>query len=84
MATGMLTLEDLKKEVAAGTIDTVVAAMVDLQGRLVGKRFHAQYFIDSGCGETHACNYLLASISKWSRCRATRRQAGNRAMAISR
>ncbi len=33
--------------------------MVDLQGRLVGKRFHAQYFVDGGHGETHACNYLL-------------------------
>ena len=38
MATGMLTLEDLKREIAAGTIDTVVAAMVDMQGRLIGKR----------------------------------------------
>jgi glutamine synthetase len=59
MATGMLTLGDLKKEVAAGTIDTVVAAMVDMQGRLIGKRFHAQYFAESGHEETHGCNYLL-------------------------
>jgi glutamine synthetase len=59
MATGMLTLGDLKKEVAAGTIDAVVAAMVDMQGRLIGKRFHAQYFADSGHEETHGCNYLL-------------------------
>jgi glutamine synthetase len=59
MAIGMLTLEDLKREIAAGTIDTVVAAMVDLQGRLVGKRFHAQFFADSGHEETHGCNYLL-------------------------
>src|SRR5919109_253322 len=59
MATGMLTLGDLKREITAGTIDTVVAAMVDLQGRLVGKRFHAQYFAESGHQETHGCNYLL-------------------------
>ena len=59
MATGMLTLGDLKKEVAAGTIDTVVAAMVDMQGRLIGKRFHAEYFADGGHEETHGCNYLL-------------------------
>ena len=59
MANGMLTLEELKKEVKAGTIDTVVAAMVDLQGRLIGKRFHAQFFVDGGYEETHACNYLL-------------------------
>ena len=33
--------------------------MVDLQGRLIGKRFHAQFFVDGGYEETHACNYLL-------------------------
>ncbi len=60
MAIGMLTLADLKKDVAAGTIDTVIAALVDMQGRLIGKRFHAQYFADSGHEETHGCNYLLA------------------------
>ena len=59
MSDGMLTLEQLKAEVATGAIDTVVAAMVDLQGRLVGKRFHAKYFVDGGYEETHACNYLL-------------------------
>jgi glutamine synthetase len=59
MATGMLTLDELKKDVAAGTIDTVVAAMVDMQGRLIGKRFHARFFVDGGWEETHGCNYLL-------------------------
>src|SRR5262245_55346001 len=59
MANGMLTLGDLKREITAGTIDTVVAAMVDMQGRLIGKRFHAEYFADGGYEETHGCNYLL-------------------------
>jgi glutamine synthetase len=59
MAAGMLTFEELKREIAAGRIDTVIAAMVDLQGRLVGKRFQAEYFADSGYQETHGCNYLL-------------------------
>jgi glutamine synthetase len=59
MSAGMLTFEDLKREIAGGTIDTVIAAMVDLQGRLVGKRFHAQYFAASGHEETHGCDYLL-------------------------
>ena len=59
MSEGMLTLEELKAAVAAGTIDTVVVAMVDLQGRLIGKRFHAKYFVDGGYEETHGCNYLL-------------------------
>ena len=59
MSEGMLSLDQLRAEVTAGTIDTVVAAMVDLQGRLVGKRFHAKYFVDGGYEETHGCNYLL-------------------------
>ncbi len=59
MANGMLTLEELKEEVKAGTIDTIVAAMVDMQGRLIGKRFRGQFFVDGGYEETHGCNYLL-------------------------
>jgi glutamine synthetase len=57
---GNLGLEDLKRAVKAGTIDTVVVAMVDMQGRLVGKRFHAQHFVETAYQETHACDYLLA------------------------
>ncbi len=60
MTTGMLTLAELKKEVASGAIDTVLVCLVDMQGRLIGKRFHGQYFVDGGHEETHACNYLLA------------------------
>jgi glutamine synthetase len=59
--TGMLTLDELKAEADAGRIDTVVVAMTDMAGQLVGKRFHARYFLDSGAGETHACDYLLAN-----------------------
>jgi glutamine synthetase len=57
---GNLGFEDLKREVKAGVIDTVVAAFPDMQGRFMGKRFHAQYFVDHGYEETHGCNYLLA------------------------
>lgn len=57
---GNLTFEALKEDVARGKIDTVLVAAVDMQGRLMGKRFHAQFFIDSGFEETHCCNYLLA------------------------
>ncbi|OAP38601.1 glutamine synthetase [Sinorhizobium glycinis] len=53
--------EELKEDVAAGRIDTVLACQVDMQGRLMGKRFHAQYFVDSAWKETHSCNYLLAT-----------------------
>jgi glutamine synthetase len=34
-------------------------AAVDMQGRLMGKRFHAAFFCESGYKETHCCNYLL-------------------------
>jgi glutamine synthetase len=57
---GNLIFEDLKREVKAGAIDTVVAAFPDMQGRFMGKRFHAQYFVDGAYEETHGCNYLLA------------------------
>ena len=43
----------------AGEIDTVLGvAAPDMQGRLMGKRFHAAHFLDSGHKETHCCNYL--------------------------
>ncbi|NJS38642.1 MAG: glutamine synthetase [Rhodobacteraceae bacterium] len=56
---GNLTLEDLKAAVKRGEIDTVLVAGIDMQGRLMGKRFHAQFFVDGGWEETHCCNYLL-------------------------
>jgi glutamine synthetase len=56
-----LTFDALKKAVASGEIDTVLTCIIDMQGRLMGKRFHAQHFIDGGYEETHGCNYLLAT-----------------------
>lgn len=56
---GNLTLNELKILVDKGEIDTVVVAGIDMQGRLMGKRFHARFFVDGGYEETHCCNYLL-------------------------
>lgn len=56
-----LSFDDLKSRVAAGDIDTVLVCLVDMQGRLMGKRFHAAHFIASAWEETHCCNYLLAT-----------------------
>ena len=57
---GMLTVEDLTRLVAAGEMDTVVVAFTDVYGRLVGKRFDADFFLESGVEDgTHVCNYLL-------------------------
>ncbi|WP_342643527.1 glutamine synthetase family protein [Rhodoligotrophos ferricapiens] len=58
---GQLTLEALRQAVAEGTIDTVLVCFPDMQGRPLGKRFQAEFFLDSGIDETHACNYLLAN-----------------------
>ncbi|KAB2846820.1 MAG: glutamine synthetase [Hyphomicrobiaceae bacterium] len=58
---GNLSFDELKAETKAGGIDTVLACMVDMQGRLVGKRFHASYFVDGAHEETHGCDYLLAN-----------------------
>lgn len=52
--------DELTHAVASGAIDTVLVCMVDMQGRLMGKRYHADFFVHHGYQETHACNYLLA------------------------
>ncbi|MFD1913762.1 glutamine synthetase family protein [Halodurantibacterium flavum] len=56
-----LSMESLKAAVTAGEIDTVLVCTIDMQGRLMGKRFHARHFLDGGWEETHCCNYLLAT-----------------------
>ncbi|WP_022929144.1 glutamine synthetase family protein [Patulibacter americanus] len=56
-----ITLEDLRTEVEAGRIDTVLLAITDMQGRLQGKRMVAQHFVDDIAEEgAEGCNYLLA------------------------
>jgi glutamine synthetase len=56
-----MNLQTLRSQVKAGKIDTVIVAFPDVFGRLMGKRFTGQYFIDSVADHgTHACNYLLA------------------------
>ena len=58
----MLTLEELREDVAAGTVDTVIACFTDMQGRLMGKRLDAEYFLaENEAGHPgEGCNYLLA------------------------
>lgn len=58
---GNLSFDALSEAVALGEIDTVIVCATDMQGRLMGKRFHAQHFLDSAWEETHCCNYLLAT-----------------------
>lgn len=56
-----LEITELEALVAGAEIDTVLVCIVDMQGRLMGKRFHAESFLESGQHETHCCNYLLAT-----------------------
>ncbi|HEU0248412.1 MAG TPA: glutamine synthetase family protein [Gaiellaceae bacterium] len=58
----MLSFDELKGEVEAGSIDTVVVAFTDMQGRLMGKRLHAEFFVEETEDEhaVEGCNYLLA------------------------
>src|SRR5215471_7916435 len=53
-------IEQLKSKVRAGAIDTIMVALPDPFGRLVGKRFRAEVFLNSIAKHgTHGCNYLL-------------------------
>ncbi|OXM53449.1 glutamine synthetase [Amycolatopsis alba DSM 44262] len=57
----MLTLDRLRELVEDGTVDTVLVAITDMQGRLQGKRCAAEYFLNEVVeNATEACNYLLA------------------------
>ncbi|MBC9821554.1 glutamine synthetase family protein [Terrabacter sp. MAHUQ-38] len=74
-----LTLEQLRADIESGTVDTVIVAFTDMQGRLQGKRLHGHYFLDHVLEQgTEGCNYLLAvdvdmntvdgyAISSWER-----------------
>src|SRR5215217_815214 len=74
-----LTVDALRAAVSDGTVDTVLLAITDMQGRLQGKRLNAHHFLEDVLDHgAEACNYLLAvdvdmntvggySISSWER-----------------
>ncbi len=64
---GRLDLADLQRGVDDGSIETVVTAIPDLYGRLVGKRITGPFFLSEVMGHgdgtghgMHVCDYLLA------------------------
>ena len=61
-AAGKIGVDELADLVATDEIDTVITAVCDMQGRLVGKRVTGQFFVDH-CREhgTHLCTYLLGT-----------------------
>ena len=57
---GLLSAEELAKLVKAGEIETVVVGFTDHYGRMLGKRFDAEMFVEDVIGQgAHACDYLL-------------------------
>jgi glutamine synthetase len=57
----VLTIDELRAEVQDRRIDTVVVAFTDMQGRLMGKRVQAEFFLDDVVEHgVEGCNYLLA------------------------
>ncbi|HEV7800691.1 MAG TPA: glutamine synthetase family protein, partial [Burkholderiales bacterium] len=59
---GMLQLDALREHVATGDIDTVVVGFTDHYGRLLGKRYDAEMFVDDIVEEgAHGCDYLLTT-----------------------
>ncbi len=60
MTHGMLTLDALAAHVERGEIETVVVGFTDHYGRMMGKRFDAEFFVqDAAEHGTHGCDYLL-------------------------
>jgi glutamine synthetase len=59
---GIISVEDLTRRIESGEIDTVISAVCDMQGRLVGKRVTGSFFVGH-CLEhgTHFCTYLLGT-----------------------
>jgi glutamine synthetase len=58
---GHVTLDELRQAAADGTVDTVLLGLVDMQGRLQGKRMTARHFLEDVTAHgAEACNYLLA------------------------
>lgn len=59
---GIIGVEELAALVNDGAIDTVVTAVCDMQGRLIGKRVTGQFFIEQCLDHgTHLCTYLLGT-----------------------
>ena len=59
---GKLTIKELQNSVESEAVETVIVGFTDHYGRLVGKRFDADFFLDSVFKNgTHGCDYLLTT-----------------------
>ncbi len=74
-----MTADELREAIGRGEIDTVIACLVDMQGRLMGKREVGSFFLEEVLHHgLEGCGYLLATdmdnepvpgyeISNWDR-----------------
>jgi glutamine synthetase len=54
-------LDELREQAGRGEVDTIILALCDMQGRLMGKRLTAEHFLERVADHgAEACNYLLA------------------------
>jgi glutamine synthetase len=59
---GTLTVDQLRERVSRGDVETVIVGFTDHYGRLLGKRYAADFFLEEGAAHgTHGCNYLLTT-----------------------
>lgn len=79
---GKLTLDELKQAGANGEIDTVLAVLVDMQGRLMGKRMHIDFLSIVRGKKPIAAIICLPPTWRWKRLMGINRPVGKRGMAI--
>ena len=59
---GRLSMDELHTAAETGAIETVIVAFPDAYGRLLGKRYDAELFVEEAAEHgTHACTYLLTA-----------------------
>ena len=58
---GRITPDELERAIRSGAVDTVIVAITDMQGRLMGKRVTGSFFLEHARHGTHFCTYLLGT-----------------------
>jgi glutamine synthetase len=58
---GRITPDELERAIRSGAVDTVIVAITDMQGRLMGKRVTGGFFLEHARHGTHFCTYLLGT-----------------------
>ena len=59
---GKLTIDELQQKIKSEEIETIIVAFTDHYGRLMGKRYDGDFFLESVVDSgSHACDYLLTT-----------------------